>query len=162
MWNKLRAMVLPNKEVPPAKVRPMTEEDIPTVLAIEEMSFPTPWSAASFTSEIRDNYLARYYCLEVEGKIIAYMGLWIVMGEAHITNIAVWPGCRHNGWGEYLMREVMTKLIAAGVQRMTLEVRVSNENAQKLYAKLGFKAAGMRKKYYADNQEDAIIMWASL
>jgi ribosomal-protein-alanine N-acetyltransferase len=90
------------------------------------------------------------------------MGLWIVMGEAHITNIAIWPGCRGQGWGEFLLRSVMQKMHASGVLRMTLEVRVSNQKAQNLYGKLGFKPAGVRKKYYSDNQEDAIIMWASL
>ncbi len=84
------------------------------------------------------------------------------MGEAHVTNIAIWPGCRGQGWGEYLMRSVMLKMVNSGVFRMTLEVRVSNTPAQNLYSKLGFKSAGLRKKYYSDNQEDAIIMWASL
>ena len=145
-----------------AVIRPMTEQDVPTIVAIEEVSFPVPWSANSFVSELRDNYLARYYCLELSGRIIGYMGLWIVMGEAHITNIAIWPGCRGQGWGEYILKSIMHKLFSAGVQRFTLEVRVSNEPAQKLYTKLGFRAAGVRKKYYSDNQEDAIIMWASL
>jgi ribosomal-protein-alanine N-acetyltransferase len=120
------------------------------------------WTAQSFSSELKDNYLARYFCLELDGKVIGYMGLWIVMGEAHVTNIAIWPGCRGQGWGEYLMRSVMLKMVNSGVFRMTLEVRVSNTPAQNLYSKLGFKSAGLRKKYYSDNQEDAIIMWASL
>jgi len=145
-----------------AAVRAMTLEDIPSIVAIEEVSFPTPWTVASFTSELKDNHLARYFCLEKDGNIIGYMGLWIVMGEAHVTNIAIWPGRRGKGWGEYLMRNVMHKMFASGVLRITLEVRVSNTNAQNLYTKLGFKPAGVRKKYYSDNQEDAIIMWASL
>jgi len=145
-----------------AGIRPMTMEDIPIIVAIEEVSFPIPWTAESFISELKDNYLARYYCLELDGKVIGYMGLWIVMGEAHITNVAIWPGCRGEGWGEYLIRRVMHSMFSAGVMRLTLEVRVSNTNAQQLYTKLGFKPAGVRKKYYSDNQEDAIIMWASL
>lgn len=145
-----------------AVIRPMTLEDIPVIVAIEEVSFPSPWTAQSFSSELKDNYLARYFCLELDGKVIGYMGLWIVMGEAHVTNVAIWPGCRGQGWGEYLMRSVMLKLVNSGVFRMTLEVRVSNTPAQNLYSKLGFKSAGLRKKYYSDNQEDAIIMWASL
>ncbi|HHV63680.1 MAG TPA: ribosomal protein S18-alanine N-acetyltransferase [Peptococcaceae bacterium] len=144
------------------QIRPMTLDDIPTIVAIEEASFPNPWSQASFVSELRDNYLARYYCLEVEGKIIGYMGLWIIMGEAHITNIAIWPGYRGQGWGEYLLKNVMQQMSSVGVLRITLEVRVSNTPAQNLYRKLGFKPAGIRKRYYTDNQEDAIIMWASL
>lgn len=162
-----RAQVQPQPNISQEKakaavIRPMTLEDIPTIVAIEEVSFPSPWTAESFTSELKDNYLARYFCLELEGNIIGYMGLWIVIGEAHVTNIAIWPGCRGQGWGEYLLRSVMTKMIGSGVYRMTLEVRVSNSTAQNLYHKLGFKPAGVRKKYYSDNQEDAIIMWASL
>lgn len=143
-------------------VRAMTLDDIPAILAIEEVSFPVPWTEQSFISELKDNYLARYYCLEIEKDVIGYMGLWIVMGEAHITNIAIWPGCRGKGWGEYLLKSVMNEMFAAGVLRITLEVRVSNTTAQNLYTKLGFKPAGLRKKYYSDNQEDAVIMWASL
>lgn len=145
-----------------AVIRPMTLEDIPTIVTIEEASFPSPWKAESFISELKDNYLSRYYCLEVRGNVIGYMGLWIIMGEAHVTNIAIWPGCRGKGWGEYLLRGVMNKMFAAGIRHMTLEVRVSNITAQNLYSKLGFKTAGMRRQYYSDNQEDALIMWASL
>lgn len=145
-----------------AVVRPMTIEDIPTILTIEEVSFPAPWSMESFRSEISDNSLARYYCLELEEKVIGYMGLWLIIGEAHITNIAIWPGCRGQGWGEFLLRSVMTEMIKIGIYRLTLEVRVSNTNAQNLYKKLGFQPAGIRKRYYSDNQEDALIMWASL
>lgn len=163
MWEKVKIQQNDGKEISKnASIRPMTLEDIPAIVAIEEVSFPRPWSAESFASELKDNYLARYYCLELDGKIVGYMGLWIVMGEAHITNIAIWPGCRGQGWGEYLMRSVMHKMLASHVMRLTLEVRVSNTNAQNLYKKLGFSAAGIRKKYYSDNQEDAIIMWASL
>lgn len=155
MQNKVSPSLSPS-------IRAMEVEDIPTVVTIEEASFPTPWKAESFESEIKNNYLSRYFCLEVDDRIIGYMGLWIIMGEAHITNIAIWPGCRGQGWGEYLLHEVMKKMYASGVRRLTLEVRVSNETAQKLYTKLGFKAAGIRKNYYSDNREDAIIMWANL
>ena len=143
-------------------IRPMTLQDIPTVVTIEETSFPTPWKPESFESELRDNHLSRYYCLELNDIVIGYMGLWIVMGEAHITNIAVWPGLRGQGWGEYLLGGVLNKMLTAGVRRLTLEVRVSNEPAQKLYKKLGFTVSGVRKRYYSDNQEDALIMWANL
>ena len=143
-------------------IRAMEVEDIPVVVTIEEASFPTPWKAESFESELKNNYLSRYFCLEVNNNIIGYMGLWIIMGEAHITNIAIWPGCRGQGWGEHLLSGVMKKMYTSGVRRLTLEVRVSNESAQKLYTKLGFKAAGIRKNYYSDNREDALIMWANL
>ncbi|NLI93841.1 MAG: ribosomal protein S18-alanine N-acetyltransferase [Peptococcaceae bacterium] len=163
MQNKVREKQnIPEAISKVAIIRPMTLEDIPTIVAIEEVSFPTPWTAESFASELKDNYLARYFCLVLDGNVIGYMGLWIVMGEAHVTNIAIWPGCRGQGWGEHLLGNVMQKMLSSGVLRITLEVRVSNKTAQNLYSKLGFKPAGLRKKYYSDNQEDAIIMWASL
>lgn len=145
-----------------AVIRAMTLDDIPAIVAIEEVSFPIPWTTESFTSELKENHLARYYCLELNGKVIGYMGLWIVIGEAHITNIAIWPGCRGQGWGEFLMRDVMQKMRSLRVLELTLEVRVTNVTAQRLYTKLGFKPAGLRKRYYSDNQEDAVIMWANL
>lgn len=145
-----------------AVVRPMTVEDIPAILAIEELSFLTPWSEESFRSELKDNHLARYFCLEVEGRVIGYIGLWLIWGEGHVTNIAIWPGCRGQGWGEYLLQTIMQRIRLSGAVRMTLEVRVSNYTAKRLYEKLGFKPAGIRKGYYSDNKEDALIMWANL
>ncbi|NLM20350.1 MAG: ribosomal protein S18-alanine N-acetyltransferase [Peptococcaceae bacterium] len=143
-------------------IRLMTVEDIPAITAIEEASFPNPWKAESFLSELKDNRIARYYCLVINDKVVGYMGVWLVAGEAHITNVAIWPGFRSKGWGEYLMRYVMQDLKKRGLVSITLEVRVSNIPAQKLYTKLGFKAAGVRRKYYSDNKEDAFIMWAKL
>ncbi|ADY56963.1 (SSU ribosomal protein S18P)-alanine acetyltransferase [Syntrophobotulus glycolicus DSM 8271] len=144
-------------------IRPLTLEDISKVVEIEEASFPTPWKAESFRSELVDNYLARYFGLELDGLMIGYMGLWNVMGEGHITNIAVSPAYRGQGWGEYLLKTVMETLKRTEhMSRVTLEVRVSNYTAQKLYTKLGFRPAGFRRKYYTDNREDALIMWASL
>jgi ribosomal-protein-alanine N-acetyltransferase len=140
----------------------MAIEDIPAIVAIEEVSFPTPWKAESFLSELKDNRIARYYCLVSEDKVVGYMGVWLVVGEAHITNVAIWPGCRGRGWGERLMRHVMQEMKKYGILRITLEVRVSNTAAQNLYAKLGFQSAGIRRKYYSDNKEDAYIMWAQL
>ena len=143
-------------------VRPMVTEDIPAIIAIEEVSFSNPWKPESFISELNNNKIARYYCLVLEDKVVGYMGLWLIIGEAHITNVAIWPGCRGQGWGEYLMRYVMQEMRKLGIVRITLEVRVSNTTAQNLYAKLGFKSAGIRPRYYSDNKEDAYIMWAQL
>ncbi|MGI5901773.1 MAG: ribosomal protein S18-alanine N-acetyltransferase [Desulfitobacteriia bacterium] len=144
------------------RIRPMAVDDIPTVIAIEEVSFSNPWSAESFYSELVRNIMARYYCLEIEKKVIGYIGFWVVLGEAHITNVAIWPGKRGQGWGEYLMRQVLRIMPGLGITKVTLEVRASNSKAQNLYRKLGFKPVGVRKGYYSDNREDAIIMWAQL
>lgn len=143
-------------------VRPMRIEDLSSVLAIEQVSFSTPWSIHSFATELRDNDYARYHCLEVEGQVIGYMGLWFILDEGHITNVAIVPSRRGQRWGEFLMRSVMHKMALEGMERVTLEVRVSNDPARRLYERLGFKTAGIRKRYYVDTQEDALIMWVEL
>ncbi|KLU60135.1 mycothiol acetyltransferase [Peptococcaceae bacterium CEB3] len=143
-------------------VRPMCIEDLGSVIAIEQVSFPTPWSIHSFATELRDNEYARYHCLEVDGRVIGYMGLWFILDEGHITNVAIMPGHRGRHWGEFLMRSVMSKMAQEGMERMTLEVRVSNDPARRLYERLGFKVAGRRKGYYVDTREDALIMWLEL
>ncbi|MHB1652825.1 MAG: ribosomal protein S18-alanine N-acetyltransferase [Desulfitobacteriaceae bacterium] len=140
----------------------MHVEDLEVVMAIEEVSFPTPWSVHSFATELRDNEYARYHCLEVDGKVIGYMGLWFILDEGHITNIAIAPHKRGLHWGEFLIRSVMRKMAEAGMERMTLEVRTSNDAARRLYERLGFKSAGVRKGYYIDTKEDALIMWVEL
>ncbi|MDR3586533.1 MAG: ribosomal protein S18-alanine N-acetyltransferase [Desulfosporosinus sp.] len=143
-------------------VRPMLPSDLEAILEIESASFSSPWSLESFNTELKDNEYARYLCLELNEQVIGYMGLWFILDEGHITNIAITPNFRGQRWGEFLMRSVMEKMAEQGMERMTLEVRVSNSSAQSLYKRLGFTIAGVRKGYYADNQEDAIIMWAEL
>lgn len=143
-------------------VRPMQVEDLAAVLEIEQASFSSPWTQNAFAVELRDNEYARYFCLELEGQVIGYMGLWFILDEGHITNVAIFPRHRGQGWGEFLMRQVMGTMASEGMERMTLEARVSNTAAQKLYERLGFERAGVRKGYYADTKEDALIMWAEL
>lgn len=147
---------------PQVRVRPMKYEDLEAVMGIEVVSFPTPWTFNSFVTELRDNEYARYHCLEVAGQVVGYMGLWYILDEGHITNVAIAPEQRGQHLGEYLMKTVMTKMAEEGMERVTLEVRISNAPARNLYERLGFKAAGVRKGYYADTQEDALIMWAEL
>lgn len=143
-------------------VRPMQMEDLQAILEIERTSFSTPWSLQAFKAELKDNEYARYLCLELEGQVIGYMGLWFILDEGHITNIAIAPNFRGQHWGEYLMRSMMGRMVEQGMERMTLEVRASNSPAQSLYKRLGFATAGVRKGYYADTQEDALIMWVEL
>jgi len=143
-------------------VRPMHIDDLQNILEVERASFATPWSLDAFKAELKDNEYARYLCLELEGQVIGYMGLWFILDEGHITNIAITPNHRGQHWGEFLMRSVMGKMVEQGMERMTLEVRVSNRPAQSLYKRLGFAIAGIRKGYYADTGEDAMIMWAEL
>lgn len=151
-----------SKAAKQALVRPMCEGDIHEIMKIEVESFSVPWSHQAFTSELKDNDYAHYFCLELNGQIIGYMGLWFIFEEGHVTNIAIAPDYRGQGWGEHLLRCVMGRLSAEGMERMTLEVRKSNHNAQKLYQRLGFVEAGIRKGYYSDTGEDAVIMWVEL
>ncbi|MDQ0190059.1 ribosomal-protein-alanine N-acetyltransferase [Alicyclobacillus cycloheptanicus] len=144
------------------KLRRMTLRDVDSVLVVERRSFTAPWSRQAFMTELLDNQFARYIVAEDDGRIVGYAGVWIIVDEGHVTNIAVDPDYRGMHLGETLLRALMAICAAHGGSRMTLEVRVTNSVAQNLYRKLGFTAAGIRKGYYTDNREDAIIMWADL
>jgi [ribosomal protein S18]-alanine N-acetyltransferase len=142
--------------------RPMRVEDINTICEIEKEAFPTPWTAGAFHNELTNNQFAFYLVMELEGRIAGYAGMWIIMDEAHITNIAVRSPYRGRKLGERLLTELRGKARRQGARRMTLEVRVTNRVAQNLYEKLGFRSVGVRKGYYTDNNEDALIMWADI
>ncbi|HWQ88756.1 MAG TPA: ribosomal protein S18-alanine N-acetyltransferase [Desulfitobacteriaceae bacterium] len=144
------------------RIRPMQVEDLEAVHNIEKESFSTPWSLKAFTAELLENDLARYFCLIADGQVAGYIGLWYILDEGHVTNIAISPLYRGRGRAEFLLRTVMQNMFIKGIKRMTLEVRVSNLAARKLYERLGFVATGVRKGYYSDNHEDALIMWAEL
>jgi len=141
------------------EVRAMTVNDLDQVMEIERVSFPTPWSRAAYHRELTDNAYARYVVATRDGQVVGYAGMWVLLEEAHVTNIAVHPRYRRRGLGETLMRELMRLAREAGASRMTLEVRPSNSPAQRLYAKLGFHRHGIRRRYYSDTKEDAIVMW---
>ena len=138
-------------------IRRMTASDVDGVAAVEAATFPTPWSRDAFASEMK-NVAARYLVAEKDGVIIGYAGAWIIIDESHITNIAVAEEARGQGIGKGVTRELMQYASNMGVQYMTLEVRKSNLVAQGLYKKLGFIELGVRKRYYEDNGEDALIM----
>lgn len=142
--------------------RDMREEDIDQILIVEQESFTLPWSREAFYNELHHNQYAVYIVLEDEGKIIGYGGVWIVLDEAHITNIAVLPEYRGKKLGEALLKKVLDMAKEKGAETATLEVRVSNTPARSLYKKMGFQEGGIRKKYYTDNQEDGIVMWVKL
>ena len=142
--------------------RLLNQDDIEDILKIEHESFSLPWTREAFQNEFTINQFAVYLGLEDDGKLIGYCGVWIIIDESHITNIAVLPEYRGRKLGEALMRKVMEMAVEREVKTMTLEVRVSNEVAQSLYRKLGFQDGGIRKNYYTDNQEDALVMWVNL
>lgn len=147
---------------PRITVRPMGLEDLDQVLEVERSSFSTPWTKEAFYRELTQNRLACYLVALADGRVIAYAGTWLIMDEAHVTNVAVHPAFRGRKVGELIMRSLMLLARSRGALRMTLEVRKSNRVAQNLYRKLGFTIQGCRPQYYADNQEDALIMWADL
>jgi [ribosomal protein S18]-alanine N-acetyltransferase len=142
--------------------RYMKEEDIDQILEVEHASFATPWSREAFYNEIYQNKFAVYIVLEEDDKIIGYCGAWVVIDEAHITNIAILPTYRGRQLGEALLSKMMSIAKDMGARSMTLEVRVTNHVAQSLYRKLGFQNGGIRKNYYSDNQEDALVMWVNI
>ncbi|WP_409296573.1 ribosomal protein S18-alanine N-acetyltransferase [Peribacillus sp. SCS-26] len=142
--------------------RRMIPEDIEQVLAVEHQSFTLPWSREAFENELMNNKYALYLVLEDEGRVIGYCGTWLVLDEAHITNIAILPEYRGRSLGEALLIKMMQTVMEMGAISITLEVRVSNMPAQSLYRKLGFQNGGIRKRYYTDNYEDALVMWVKL
>lgn len=142
--------------------RLMTIDDIDEIMAIERASFTLPWTYEAYYNELIMNEFAHYILLEVDEKIIGYCGVWVIVDEAHITNIAIDPSYRGKKLGEALLRQVMLVAMQKGAKTMTLEVRVSNVVAQNLYRKLGFQNGGIRKGYYTDNYEDALVMWVNL
>lgn len=140
----------------------MREEDIDRILEIEHASFSTPWSREAFYNELYNNKFAVYIVIEVDKKVVGYCGVWIVIDEGHVTNVAILPEYRGKKLGEQLMHALVEVAKGMGAKTMTLEVRVTNYIAQSLYRKFGFQNGGIRKNYYTDNQEDALVMWVKL
>lgn len=137
----------------------MKEEHIDDVLAVEETCFHIPWTRVDFQREINENKMAIYRVAVVDGKIVGYAGMWHVVNEGQITNVAVLPEYRRYGIGNAMMEEFIKIAQDYEMIGITLEVKISNFPAQKLYTKFGFKPEGFRKNYYKDTNEDAIIMW---
>lgn len=137
-------------------------KDIDSAVNIEECCFPMPWTRGAFTEEIKNNKIAKYYVAEAEKKVIAYGGMWLIIDEAHITNIAVHPEYQGRGAGKKVVEKLIEESIKLNMRQMTLEVRRSNLVAIGLYKKFGFIPCGVRPGYYVDNGEDALIMWKDL
>ncbi len=177
----------------------MTMSDVPRVIEIERLAYPSTWPPSAYRKELQENRWAHYIVLRdrnilearqavtVQGpvekprrifplsllsnrptmttptpelsSIIGFAGLWLMVDEAHITTIAMHPDYRRLGLGEFMLMHLIEIAYSIGAKWVTLEVRVSNYNAQNLYRKYGFREAGVRHKYYSDNQEDALIMW---
>lgn len=166
----------------PYVLQDMTAADVPEVAALEQVSFSLPWSDRAFDHEVRHNPMAHFLVLRARGaklnrwparnapwwvrrtgsdaldKLVGYGGLWLIVDEGHICTLAVHPDWRGRGLGETLLVGLIERATALGAAVATLEVRLSNGVAQSLYDKYGFARVGLRKGYYADTHEDALIM----
>lgn len=140
-------------------IRKATEKDIEGIEALEKICFKTPWSRDSIKHDIVDNKMATYIVAAIGENIVGYIGVWCIIDEGHITNVAVSPVYRRQHIGTLLVDTLIKSTENAGIVRHTLEVRASNVAAKKLYENFGFKESGVRKGYYEDNGEDAILMW---
>jgi ribosomal-protein-alanine N-acetyltransferase len=143
----------------PVVIEDMRLEDVPAVQLVENASFPIPWPANAFRHELTQNKNAHYLVAKEGDHIVGYAGLWLSLDEAHITTFAVLPEYRRRKIGERMLLSIFERAERLGAEWLTLEVRASNLPAQRLYEKYGFRPAGIRRRYYSDNNEDAIIMW---
>jgi len=144
--------------VPVLHIRPMTVADLPAIQRIERASFTTPWPPQAYRQELEANRLAAYLVGTMHDEVVAYGGVWLMVDEAHITTFAVHPRYRRRRIGERLLLSLMDLSVDRHAREATLEVRLSNLAARRLYEKYGFRPVGIRPRYYSDNQEDALIM----
>ncbi len=166
----------------PYRIEPMTVGHLDGVMEIENVAHPSPWPASAYRHELEQNNLSHYFVLLAGGEesagpsglrerlrhwlgsrppsrpLVAYGGFWMMVGEAHISTIAVHPAWRGKGLGELMLLAMIEEAARLDATLVTLEVRISNTTAQQLYEKYSFEYVGRRKRYYRDNKEDAHIM----
>ncbi len=140
------------------RIERMQREDVSRVMEIEKQCFSTPWHESAYLTELV-NRSAHYVVACMDDKIVGYSGMWIIMDEAHITTIGVDPEYRGQKIGEQILIAMLEEAQRRGARRATLEVRESNFVAQNLYRKYGFAPAAIRRGYYSDNNENAVVMW---
>ncbi len=138
---------------------PMRRRHLRAVLRIEQEVYPRPWSASLFLSELAMRNTRAYYVARVGREVVGYAGLMMTIDEGHVTTIAVDPSWHRNGIGTRLLLALAREAMARGATAMTLEVRMSNTGAQSLYRRFGFSPVGVRKGYYQETNEDALVMW---
>jgi len=141
-------------------VRPIREQDVAAICEIEKLCFAMPWSEESILHDVKENPVACWLVLDDgAGRVIAYAGMWFVLDEAHVCNIAVHPDFRGRGYGRTILQALIDTARKNLMSLMELEVRRSNIVAQNLYHSFGFIDVGYRKRYYEDNKEDALLMF---
>lgn len=142
------------------RVVPLRRRHLRTVARIEEDCYPRPWSATLFLSELAQRTSRRYCAATIGPMVVGYAGLMLVMDEGHVTTLTVDPAWHRRGIGTVLLLDLARAAPRLGARHLTLEVRTGNHAAQTLYRRFGFAPAGVRRNYYAETGEDAIIMWA--
>ena len=141
-------------------IRAIREADVAQIHEIEKLCFAMPWSEESILHDVKENVVARWLVMDSgEGDVLAYAGMWFVLDEAHVCNVAVHPDHRRKGYGREIFEALENLAKENSMAMMTLEVRRSNIAAQNLYHACGFLDVGYRKRYYEDNKEDALIMY---
>jgi ribosomal-protein-alanine N-acetyltransferase len=146
---------------PEVQLTPMRRRHLRTVLRIEAQVYPRPWSLRLFMSELALRATRSYTAATVDGGVVGYSGLMVTGEDAHVTTLAVDPQWHRRGIGSRLLLEMARTAVDRGARHLTLEVRMTNEPAQSLYRKFGFVPAGVRKNYYVETNEDALVMWAN-
>jgi len=142
-------------------IRKMTVEDVPAVTALDQISFSLPWPERSFRFEVTDNPASRCWVAEVDGRVVGMIVAWLFVDEAHIATLATHPDFRRQGIAQKLLIHTLRYTFDEGAVSSFLEVRESNLAAQEMYRKFGYENTGRRKRYYKDNDEDAILMTLS-
>jgi len=142
-------------------IAPMRRRHLRSVLRIEAQVYPKPWSHSLFVSELALRSTRAYVVAKIGRDIVGYAGLMMSLSDGHVTTIAVEPTLHRHGIGTRLLHALAATAISRGAENLTLEVRASNDAAQALYARFGFAPAGVRKGYYVETKEDAIVMWAN-
>ena len=144
--------------LPAVEITRMRRRHLRRVLAIEGQVYPRPWSMSLFLSELSQKQTRSYLVAKHRSEVVGYCGMMFTAGEAHVTNIAVDPRWHGNKIGTRLLLHLVTESVARGSETISLEVRVTNEPAQAMYRKFGFAPAGIRKGYYIETNEDALVM----
>jgi ribosomal-protein-alanine N-acetyltransferase len=139
-------------------IRKMTVDDVSAVVDLDKKSFSLPWPERSFRFELTDNPASRCWVAELDGNVVGMIVVWLIVDDAHVATIAIDPEYRRQGIGKRLLAHALRQMIRDGARSSFLEVRESNLAAQEMYRKFGFEVTGRRRRYYRDNDEDAILM----
>ena len=142
-------------------IRKMTVADVPAVAELDQISFSLPWPERSFRFEVTDNPASRCWVAEVDGRVVGMIVAWLFVDEVHIATLATHPDFRRQGIAQKLLTHTLRYTLDEGATTSFLEVRESNLAAQEMYRKFGYENTGRRKRYYKDNDEDAILMTLS-